>query len=150
MQRFKCLAEHLLTIFFLIVLMGKSGLNGNIRYCTPSHLDRSTQQEKDQVEERESRQQVLHFWHGSSMFSVLLVHHHHVDHQAHDRNPEQQIKQERLTPTAGTGHRVKLRFNTAVNTLYYSSVPLALYGANIMHFKIDIIATDTCRCISFW
>lgn len=82
------------------------------------HLDWGTEQEKDQVEERESRQHVWHFRHGSSMFSMLLVHHHHVDHQTHDGDAKQQIEQESLTPTAGTGHRVKFRCNMAVNTLH--------------------------------
>lgn len=85
---------------------------------TKHHLDRGTEQEKDQVEERESRQHILHFCHGSSMFSMMLVHHHHVDHQTHDRDPEQQIQQERLTPTAGTRHKVTFGFNMAVNILY--------------------------------
>lgn len=83
-----------------------------------SHLDWSTEQEKDQVEKRESRQQILHFRHGSSMFFMLLVHHHHVDHQTHDGDPKQQIEQKRLTPAADEGQGVKLRFNTALNTPY--------------------------------
>lgn len=57
------------------------------------YLNRCTKQEEGQIEEGEARQQVLLLRHGASMFLMLTVHHHHVDHEAHDRQAEHKAEQ---------------------------------------------------------
>lgn len=66
-----------------------------------THLYRCTEQEEGQVEEREARYQVLLFRHGPPMVVVLRVHHHHVDHETHDREAKHQAEQERVLPSVG-------------------------------------------------
>ena len=65
-----------------------------------SYLHRCAEQEEGQVEEGQARQQVLLLGHGAPVLAVLTVHHHHVDHEAHDREAEDQAEQEGASPPA--------------------------------------------------
>lgn len=64
-----------------------------------SHLHRGAEQEKGQVEKGETWQQVLLERHGATtVFLVLTVHHHHVDHESHDGDPENKAEQKGVLP----------------------------------------------------
>ena len=62
------------------------------------YLHRCTEQEEGQVEEGQAGQQVLLLGHGASMLLVLTVHHHHVDHEAHDGQAKDETEQEGVLP----------------------------------------------------
>lgn len=63
-----------------------------------AYLNRCAEQEEGQVEEGEAGQQVLLLRHGAPVFFVLTVHHHHVDHEAHHGQAENQAEEERVLP----------------------------------------------------
>lgn len=65
------------------------------------YLNRSAEQEKGQVNNGKTREDVLVRRHGASMFLVLTVHHHHVDHQTHHWDPKHKAEQKRMLPSAG-------------------------------------------------
>lgn len=65
------------------------------------HLHRGAEQEEGQVEEGEARQQVLLGGHGATVL-LVAVHHHHVDHEAHDGQTEDQAEQEGVFPPGRT------------------------------------------------
>lgn len=66
------------------------------------YLHRCAEKEEGEVKDRESRKDVLLVGHGAAVLLVLTVHHHHIDHQTHHRNPKHQAEQEGLLPSAHT------------------------------------------------
>ena len=103
------------------------------QYRVTGYLYRGTEEEEGQVEDGEAGQHVLLLRHGSSVFPMLTVHHHHVDHQAHHRHAEQQAQQEGALPP---GHQGFIKSSRNTHFLYSSTLFQVLHE---IYFMITIL-----------
>ncbi len=107
------------------------------RHVVFPYLHRCTEHKEGQVEEGEAGQQILLLGHGAPVFLVLTVHHHHVDHEAHDRQAENKAEQKGVPPPGKVPEMCQImerkrHRNTPCDIICHLCIDLLVY---FCHFK---------------
>lgn len=133
---------------FSTKLLKRNQRGPSARHVGFPDLHRCTEQEEGQVEEGEAGQHVLLLGHGAPVLLVLTVHHHHVDHEAHDRQAENKAEQKGALPPGKVPEMCQImeRRNTPCDIICYLCTDFHVY---FCHFKRQFGHALTIALVSF-